>query len=439
VRILHTSDWHLGRTLEGRDRFPEQVQFVDQLCDIAASEGVHLVLVAGDVFDTSNPPARAEELYFDALERLSDGGKRAVVVIAGNHDSPDRIRAANPLAVRHGISLVGCPGDDLGLGGPPNGAGRIRTGPGWMEIACPGWDESAFIVTLAYPSEARLNEVLAMSLEDKKMQLAYSERVARLVGNALESAGDARVRLVVGHLFTNGGRECDSERQIQLGGAFGVLPQTFATGADYVALGHLHRPQEITTSGSPCRYSGSPLSYSFSEADQQKEVVLVEIADGSCAARDGRAEVLHRPGGGPRDSSEVAPRRVTVKPIKLTCGKALKRWTPRDYEEALQWCRDPRNKDFWVDLEIPRDTPLTDSERSVLKESHEGLIHIRWRGTGEMQVSDEIRVSELPLLDRFKLFCRRNGGEASQELIDLFLELVNEDGKEESTDEAPQT
>lgn len=427
MRILHTSDWHLGRTLEGRDRFPEQVQFVDQLCDVADSEGVHLVLVAGDVFDTSNPPARAEELYFDALERLSDGGKRAVVVIAGNHDSPDRIRAANPLAVRHGISLVGCPGDDLGPGGPPNGARRIRSGPGWMEIACPDWDESAFIVTLAYPSESRLNEVLAASLEEKKMQLAYSDRVARLVQNGLASSGEARIRLVVGHLFTNGGRECDSERQIQLGGAFGVVPQALATGADYVALGHLHRPQEIGTSGAPCRYSGSPLSYSFSEADQQKEVVLVEIADELGGTADGQ-----------RHRNEVAPRRATVKSIKLTCGKALKRWAPRSYEEALEWCRDPRNKDFWVDLEIPRDQPLTDSERSTLKESHGGLIHIRWRDTGQAQVTDELRVSELPLLDRFKLFCQRVGGEASQELIDLFLELVNEDGKEESPNEAPQ-
>ncbi len=256
MRILHTSDWHLGRTLEGRDRLPEQAQFIDQLCDVAAAEDVHLVLVAGDIFDTSNPPARAEELYFDALERLSAGGKRAVVVIAGNHDSPDRIRAANPLAVRHGISLVGCPGDDLGPGGPDGGARRVRTGPGWMEIAHPAWAESAFVVTLAYPSEARLNEVLAPSLEEGKMQLAYSERVARLVQNGLASAGNAGVRLVVGHLFTNGGWESESERQIQLGGAFGVVPQAFANGADYIALGHLHRPQEVSISGALCRYSG---------------------------------------------------------------------------------------------------------------------------------------------------------------------------------------
>ncbi len=375
------------------------------------------MLVAGDVFDTFNPPAKAEELYFDALERLSAGGKRGVVVIAGNHDSPDRIRAANPLATRHGISLVGCPGDDLGPGGPEGGVRRVRTGSGWMEIFSSSCGESVFVVTLAYPSEARLNEMLTGSPDDKKQQAAYSDRVARLVQSGLAQSGDADVRLVVGHLFTNGGWESESERQIQLGGAFGVTPQAFSTGADYIALGHLHRPQMVGTSGAACRYSGSPLSYSFSEADQQKEVVVVEV---------GRAS-----GGG--DPS------VTVRPVKLTCGKALKRWTPVSYEEALAWCRDPRNKDFWIDLEIPREQPLTDSERSILKDAHPGLINVRWRNTGESQTQEEHRISDLPLVDRFKLFCRRSGFEADQELLDLFLQLVNAEDENGVTPNASES
>lgn len=106
MRVLHTSDWHLGRTLEGRPRLPEQEQFFDELVEIATGEKVQLILVAGDVFDTYNPSAEAEELFYDALERLADGGRRAVVAIAGNHDSPERLHAANPLALKHGISLL---------------------------------------------------------------------------------------------------------------------------------------------------------------------------------------------------------------------------------------------------------------------------------------------------------------------------------------------
>ncbi len=154
------------------------------------------------------------------------------------------------------------------------------------------------------------------------------------------------------------------------------------------------------------------MAYSFSEADQQKEVVIVDI-----------------PAGGP----------TTVKPVRLTCGKPLKKWTPRTYEEALQWCGDPRNQDCWVDLELVRDQPLSASEVSTLRSAHPGLVNIRWRGTAQPVGGEEKRISEMPLIDRFKLFCQRAGADATQDLLDLFLELVNEDGgEEESSDETPQ-
>jgi exonuclease SbcD len=100
VRILHTSDWHLGRALEGINRLDEQREFIDQLVEMAEDESIDLVLVAGDVFDTYNPSAVAEELYYDAVYRLSAKGQRGVVVIAGNHDNPDRLCAASPLAYK---------------------------------------------------------------------------------------------------------------------------------------------------------------------------------------------------------------------------------------------------------------------------------------------------------------------------------------------------
>jgi exonuclease SbcD len=411
MRVVHTSDWHLGRTLESRTRLPEQEQFLKQLCEVASSEKADMVLVAGDIFDSSNPPAAAEELYYDALERLSAGGSRAVIVIAGNHDSPDRIRAANPLAARHGISLVGYPGEDPGPGGPAGGARRVRTGPGWLEVYCPLCDETAFVATLAYPSEARLNEVLGETLDDKARQTAYSERISRLLTQSLSEAGDGAVRFVLSHLYAAGGRESESERKIQLGGALAVQPQAFGAGVHYVALGHLHRPQIVSSSSAPCRYSGSPLAYSFSEADHQKQIVLVDVAKGGSA---------------------------TVREIPLTCGKLLKKWTPKSYEEALQWCGDPHNRDFWVDLELTRDQPLSSSEVSALRSAHPGLVNIRWKSSTQSAGGEKKRISEMPLIDRFKLFCQRSGADATQELLDLFLGLTNEDGKEEPEDETPQ-
>ncbi|NLV35072.1 MAG: exonuclease subunit SbcD, partial [Clostridiaceae bacterium] len=114
MRILHTSDWHLGRNLEQISRIDEQRQFIDFLSETAQEQEIDLVLVAGDIYDTYNPSAAAEELFYDAIDRLNDGGKRAVLVIAGNHDNPERLCAASPLASRRGIILLGYPSSDAG-------------------------------------------------------------------------------------------------------------------------------------------------------------------------------------------------------------------------------------------------------------------------------------------------------------------------------------
>ena len=254
MRILHTADWHFGRTLEGRSRLPEQEAFVDELVAIAEDEAIDLVLVAGDVYDSVNPPAAAEQLYFDALSRLADGGKRAVAVIAGNHDQPERIAAASPLALRSGIRLAGLPQAE------PLTVGVARTG------------ELAVIAALPYPSESRLRELLSEEADESKLRSAYSDRVGRLMAGMASAFRPDAVNLAMSHLYVLGGLETDSERPIQVGGAYTVDPSAFAAGAQYTALGHLHRPQRVGGVDT-VRYSGSPLAYSFSEAGQAKSVV----------------------------------------------------------------------------------------------------------------------------------------------------------------------
>lgn len=398
MRILHTSDWHLGRNLEGRSRLPEQEQFIDELVDIVTREDIQIILVAGDVFDTYNPSAEAENLFYDTLERLSDNGKRAVVAIAGNHDSPDRLHAANPLALRHGISLLGYPAEVLPVGMAPGGVKRLLTGPGWMELAVPGCDSKAIIYTLPYPSESRLNEVFTEKLDEESGQIAYSERVSRLFNEADQVFRADTVNLVVAHLFARGGLESESERQ--LGGALAVSPQAMPKGAHYIALGHLHRPQQVNHMPQTCRYSGSPLSFSFSEADQQKEVVLIDVTPGSLAK---------------------------TCPINLSCGKALKRWRASSLAEARLWLAEPSNLEAWVELEIMVDQPLEISELVELRKAHSGIITIR-PIFPELNNDHEAlrRLAEMPLIERFKLFFERERGLAPPEnLVEFFLEMVN--------------
>lgn len=403
MRILHTSDWHLGRTIEGESRFKEQQDFIDEIINILEEQKIDLVLIAGDIFDTYNPPAKAEKLFFEAVEQMSDNGKRGVIAIAGNHDSPDRLRAANPLAKKQGIFLLGYPGeDDKGNGSNRvNGDAvqKIAGGEGWIELSVPGCAHNAVIYALPYPSEQRLNQVLTSSLDDdREMQQAYSERVATAFGEGASHFKEDTVNLAVSHLFVLGGYTSESERDIMLGGAFVVEPASMPANAHYVALGHLHRPQKVGGTKVPCRYSGSPLYYSFSEVDQQKEVVIVDAAPG---------------------------KETKVDSIKLKSGKPmfLKRFN--SFQEAHDWCSREENKEVWLHLEIESPEPLSNAKLEELNSIHQGIIYRRVILPGvEITEEKERRLSQLSLEEKFDRYVTKmTGAKPEEELVKLFLEL----------------
>lgn len=412
MRILHTSDWHLGRALEGRSRLPEQRAFVAELCHIVEQENVDLLLIAGDVFDTYNPPAEAEELFYEALERLNGHGRRAIVVIAGNHDSPDRLHAANPLANKYGIFILGYPGENPGPGhNRETSAGKVSQiagGAGWLEIAVPGCPEHAVVLALPYPSEQRLNEVLTANLEDNEVQRAYSERVALAFQQAAAHFRPDTVNIGLSHIFVLGGQNSESERDVSLGGAYLVEPAHLPDRAQYVALGHLHRPQKAGGSPVPSRYSGSPLAYSFSESDQQKEVVLVE-------------------------AYPAAP--AVIKPIKLTAGKPMKTLIFKSYEEAYEWCAATAEQAAWIDMKIQVSEPLKGSQISALRKLNPGIINIQVILPGLDDSANGVqRLSELSLEEKFTRFVAGETGAApARELFNLFLELL-EGGDEVEAD-----
>jgi len=389
MRVLHTGDWHFGRSLEGRSRLAEQEAFVDELVRIAEEEAVDLVLVAGDVYDSVNPPAAAEQLYYEALTRLADGGRRAVAVIAGNHDHPERIAASAPLAVRSGIHLAGLPeAKPLVIGVP-------RTG------------ETAVIAALPYPSESRLNELFVAEADERLLRAAYSERVGRLMAELASAFRPDAVNLAMSHLYVLGGVESDSERPIQVGGAYTVDPDALPAEAQYTALGHLHRPQRVA-GRETVRYCGSPLAYSFSEAGQAKSVVLFEAVPG-------------RP---------VEPREVL-----LSAGKPLVRWTATGgIAEVWRWLDEGRDPNAWIDLEIHVADLIAPEEIARLRKAHDGILHIRpvfprdrEREDGGAAARDRLPVDEL--FRRF--YAQKTGGaEPDEATMRLFLELVAEEAED---------
>ncbi|MBS4008939.1 MAG: exonuclease subunit SbcD [Clostridium sp.] len=407
MRILHTSDWHLGRNLEQFSRIEEQREFIDCLCKLVKERSIDLVLVAGDIYDTYNPSAAAEELFYDAIDRLSGKGKRAVIVIAGNHDSPERLCAASPLAYKNGTILLGYPKSDAGVYKTDSGSMSIvESGPGWLELSVPGCKEHAVIITLPFPSEARLEEVLAKNADEGAIQKAYSEKIGSIFALLSQKFRDDTVNIGVGHLFLRGGKESESERTLQIGGALTVDPSVLPAGAHYIALGHLHRPQEVKNAPCPVFYSGSPLAYSFSEADYSKAVFIIDVVPG---------------------------KKAEIEPVYLDCGKPLRRWVAEQgIGQALEWCEEGRDKNAWIDLEIATDRVLTLEEQKRLKTLHPGIINIRPRlKTDIVEVlspgSRENRKIDELFRDYYKY---RMDREISDELMKAFIEVINEEEEE---------
>ncbi|WP_018133327.1 metallophosphoesterase family protein [Effusibacillus pohliae] len=413
MRILHTADWHFGKTIEGRDRLPEQAQFVEELCDICEREAVDLVLMAGDVFQTPNPSAAAEELFYYAIDRLSANGTRGLVIIAGNHDNPDRLVAPAPLAARNGIVLIGRPKDEIHFSANPSGspvANRVKVvqaGYSWLELAIPACGETAVIAALPYPSEARLRELLSQSTDDPEMRKAYNGQIAHIFQQLAAHYRPDTINLAMSHLYVQGGEMSDSEHQIQVGGAYSVDPQCFPRSAQYVALGHLHRPQAVPGSPVPARYSGSPLAYSFSESNHKKSVVLLEASPSQA---------------------------VRIQEIPLSSGRPLVKWIANEgLPQALQWAEEGRAANAWIDLTIHTDAVLTMEEIATLRRMHDGIVTIRPVLPEMDQQLSKQELSSLPLDQLFiRYFERQKGGaKPDDELVKLFLELAMDEADTE--------
>lgn len=276
MKLLHTSDWHLGRAFDHRKRYDEQEAFLNWLEGVIESREIDLLLVAGDVFDSAAPSNRAQELYYRFLCRTAAAPNRHVVVTAGNHDSPTFLDAPRELLKFLNIHVVGCAAESAAD----------------EAIVVPGPDGGPGLIVCAVPylrdRDIRTAEA-GESAEDKERKIVEGIRshYRRVYDAALakRTALEREVPIVaMGHLYTEGGRtvEGDGVRELYIGSLLHVGRDVFPEGIDYLALGHLHVPQRVGRSDF-IRYSGSPLAIGFGEAQQQKSVVLLEFSAGAPA------------------------------------------------------------------------------------------------------------------------------------------------------------
>lgn len=265
MRIIHTADWHLGRSLHGQNLIEDQAYILDQFVLLVKEAGADAVIIAGDVFDRSAPPAEAVSLLSGTLTRICHGLKVPTLVISGNHDNPERIGFAQQLLENGRLYMTGPLNPNL-----QPVVLEDRFGPVYF---CP--------IPFADPAFVR-------SFTGREDVHDHETAMAVMTAYCLQRVPDGARKVAIAHAFVNGGEESESERPLSaLGGAGRVSHQLFAP-FHYTALGHLHRPQQVGSDN--VYYAGSLLKYSFAEAAHEKGICLVEMdASGAVITRENMA------------------------------------------------------------------------------------------------------------------------------------------------------
>lgn len=270
MKLLHTSDWHVGKEIRGHSRSDEHRAVLEEIASVADEHDVELVIVAGDLFETAAPSAEAEAIVYRALLRLAEGGRR-VAVISGNHDNARRLRAVAPLLRLGEVHLVTEPT-------PPRDGGVLRfTSRAGEEVQ---------LALLPFVSQRGI--VRAVDLLDQTAwegSQAYDERLRAVLAALCSGFAGDTVNLVAAHGFVEGGQLGGGERAAHIVEQYRISTQAFPVDATYVALGHLHKPTRIPA-GPPVHYCGSPLQLDFGEKAEPKQVNVVEVSPGVPAKVD---------------------------------------------------------------------------------------------------------------------------------------------------------
>ncbi len=407
MKILHTADWHLGKRLNDYSRLKEQEDVLNEICEVAERESVDAVLIAGDLFDTFNPASEAVELFYKTVCRLAAGGQRAVIAIAGNHDSPDRIEAPDPMARACGIVFCGRPISCTQAFHLDTGLAVVKSAPGFIELQLPKQKYPLRILLTPYANEQTMKQFLGTDDREEALR-SVLERTWK--ENAQEHCDNQGVNILMAHLYVmeKGGpqpEEPEDEKPIlHMGGAQAIFTESIPEHIQYVALGHLHRYHWVGKGSCPVVYSGSPLGYSFSEAHQQKQVILIE--------------------------AEPAEQ-VKVKAIPLTSGRRLVKKRFEALNEAFAWLGE--NPNTYVELTLQSDTYIDAKTKKALFQAHDGIVNIIPEFTTDFEHQYTKPVEEFTDIRKaFKdYFKARKGQEPDQALMEVFNEVLDSSSEEQ--------
>ena len=404
MKILHTADWHIGKLLEGKSRLEEQRIVLEQFVSIADTTNADVICIAGDVFDNGHPSAGAEMLLYHTLKELSKQGQRLVVLIAGNHDQPSRLEAIVPLAREHGIIIYGTPRTKIPSGKYGN-FGIESLEEGVFSFSCKG--EKAVFACIPYVSEKTLNEVLYREEDsDEKRAADYAEKIGELFQKKASWYQEDTINVLVSHVFTLGCKKDGSEQGMMLGNSYLLSPEVFPEKAQYVALGHVHRPQKVIGSHGRIRYSGSPLPYRLQETVIAKQCSLV---------------TLH-----PQEEA-------VVKEFYFDNPKPIEKWVCESYEEALKKCEENQNRPCYVYLQIYTDTYIREEQLKELKGYKEDILEVIPVFPETEQKKTGTVFTEKSFLELFlDYYQEKKGILPEEEILETLQEILKEEDENET-------
>lgn len=402
MKILHTSDWHLGAQLGPFSRINEQKLFIDRLCGIVDEKGVDMVIVAGDVFDSPNPSAAAEALFFQAMAGLAMR-KIPVILVAGNHDSVERLAAPSPMTSELGVLVFATP--NCQPAAKDYGDFAVKSlGAGCAEILLKKHSERVVLATMPFVSEKRLGETIFASADEVGMQKDYSAKVGELFAAMSVFFRQDTINIAAGHFHVAGGEASRGlERDIALGGSFAVHPSAMPD-AQYIAMGHLHRSQKIKCGPigeNLAYYAGSPLPYSLSEQGYPKAVFVADLAVGQVAE---------------------------VEKVILDCPKPIEVLEAATVAEAMEMCGRGTNSYKYIRI---NEAGLNLHDIKEMRRLAPDIVEIDVVGEAGAEMPDFGDLGDIEPRDEFaNFYAKQRGFEAKSEVLTVFDEILHQENEE---------
>lgn len=402
MKILHTSDWHLGKKLNNWSRLEEQKEVLSEIIEICREEDPELIILSGDLYDSWNPPHEAIELLYRTLSRMSDGGRRIILALAGNHDAPEHVEAPDALARESAIFFLGYPGSQPADMELESGVKVLFPEAGMVLIE--GLSKPLRVICTPYASETRMRQYLDVENREEALRNILTEQWNSLGEKYFDDKG---INLMAAHLFMGNRSDLLTEEEpegeksiLHPGGLEQIYCDALPPDCQYMALGHLHRGFPVSTDPVTAVYSGSPAAYSLSENHKDKSVVLIDLNPGKKARYSFR---------------------------RLESPWPLYRKTFESCDEAVSWLTG--HSKGYVEITMRTEAYLTGAEKQKILKSHPRILSIIpcLLNPEEAGLEDRKSFAGQSVREIFRDYYRhsRQNSDPSDEIMELLEEIIS--------------